>query len=76
MTLVAGVDSSSQSVKVVIRDADTGAWVREARAPHPEGTRVDPAAWWSALQLAFDSDSGALDPSRGSNKCAVKMSPS
>ena len=60
MTLVAGVDSSTQSVKVVIRDADTGAWVREARAPHPEGTSVDPAAWWSALQLAIDSDSGGL----------------
>ena len=60
MTLVAGVDSSTQSVKVVIRDADTGAWVREARAPHPEGTSVDPAAWWSALQLAFDSDFGGL----------------
>ncbi|MSO28010.1 MAG: hypothetical protein EXQ60_08140 [Candidatus Nanopelagicales bacterium] len=42
MTLVAGVDSSTQSVKVVIRDADPGAWVREARAPHPEGTGVDP----------------------------------
>ena len=35
MTLVAGVDSSTQSCKVVIRDADTGALVREGRAVHP-----------------------------------------
>ena len=46
MTLVAGVDSSTQSCKVVIRDADTGALVRQGRAPHPDGTEVDPAAWW------------------------------
>ena len=44
MPLVAGVDSSTQSCKVVIRDADTGALVREGRAPHPDGTEVDPDA--------------------------------
>ena len=49
-SLVAGIDSSTQSVKVVVRDAYTGALVREARAPHPEGTEVDPRAWWSALE--------------------------
>ena len=58
MPLVAGVDSSTQSVKVVVRDADTGALVREARAPHPDGTEVDPAAWLTALDRAFD---GMLD---------------
>ena len=52
MTLVAGVDSSTQSVKVVVRDAQTGAWVREGRASHPEGTEVDPTAWWHALTNA------------------------
>ena len=52
MTLVAGVDSSTQSVKVVVRDARTGAWVREGRAAHPEGTEVDPNAWWHALTRA------------------------
>jgi xylulokinase len=50
--LVAGVDSSTQSVKVVVRDAATGAAVREGRAPHPDGTEVDPRAWWAALQEA------------------------
>ena len=54
MPLVAGVDSSTQSVKVVVRDAETGAWIREARASHPDGTSVDPAAWVSALDLAMD----------------------
>jgi xylulokinase len=60
MTLVAGVDSSTQSCKVVIRDAQTGAVVRTGRAPHPEGTEVDPEAWWIALQAALN-DAGGLD---------------
>ena len=42
MPLVAGVDSSTQSCKVVIRDAATGALVRSGRAAHPDGTEVDP----------------------------------
>ncbi|MFA7324593.1 MAG: xylulokinase [Candidatus Nanopelagicales bacterium] len=58
MSLVAGVDSSTQSVKVVVRDADSGRLVREGRAAHPEGTEVDPAAWWRALSRALD---GLLD---------------
>ena len=31
MSLVAGIDSSTQSCKVVIRDADSGELVREGR---------------------------------------------
>ncbi len=60
MTLVAGVDSSTQSCKVVIRDAITGEPVREGRASHPDGTEVDPAAWWTALQEAI-AQAGGLD---------------
>jgi xylulokinase len=60
MTLVAGVDSSTQSCKVVIRDADTGALVRQGRATHPDGTEVDPQAWWEALQSAL-REAGGLD---------------
>jgi xylulokinase len=60
MTLVAGVDSSTQSCKVVIRDADTGALVRQGRATHPDGTEVDPQAWWDALQSAV-AEAGGLD---------------
>ncbi len=59
MTLVAGVDSSTQSCKVVIRDADTGALVRSGRATHPDGTEVDPQLWWEALHTAI-ADAGGL----------------
>src|SRR6187402_577426 len=60
MTLVAGVDSSTQSCKVVVRDLDTGAVVRSGRAGHPDGTSVDPAHWWTALLEAI-SDAGGLE---------------
>ncbi len=52
MTLVAGVDSSTQSTKIVVVDADTGDIVREGRAPHPDGTQCPPAAWWQAFEQA------------------------
>ena len=60
MARVAGVDSSTQSCKVVIRDADSGEIVATGRASHPEGTEVDPAAWWDAL-LAAIADAGGLE---------------
>jgi len=60
MTLVAGVDSSTQSCKVVVRDVESGAVVRFGRAAHPDGTEVDPAAWWTALQQAI-AEAGGLD---------------
>ena len=60
MPLVAGVDSSTQSCKVVIVDADSGGLVRSGRAAHPDGTAVPPAAWWSALQEAI-AGAGGLD---------------
>ena len=58
--LVAGVDSSTQSVKIVIREANTGELVREGRAAHPDGTEIDPALWRSALDTAI-SNAGGLD---------------
>jgi len=61
MALVMGVDSSTQSCKVVIVDAQTGAIVREGRAPHPDGTSVDPDAWWTALQQAIAEAGGLAD---------------
>jgi xylulokinase len=61
MTLVAGVDSSTQSVKVVVRDAETGVLVRAGRAAHPDGTEVDPAYWWSALSAALKEAGGLED---------------
>lgn len=52
--LVAGVDSSTQSCKVLLCDADDGTVVGSGSAPHPDGTECDPAAWWDALQAAGD----------------------
>ncbi|MGU3438389.1 xylulokinase [Actinomycetes bacterium M1A6_2h] len=60
MALVAGVDSSTQSCKVVVRDADSGELVRSGRAPHPDGTEVDPRRWLDALHTAVD-DAGGID---------------
>jgi xylulokinase len=51
-TLVAGVDSSTQSTKVVVCDAETGQIVRSGRAPHPDGTSVHPDRWWEAYRSA------------------------
>lgn len=62
-TLVAGVDSSTQSCKVVVRDAETGALVRFGSAPHPDGTEVDPAAWWEAFGAAVAAAGGLDDVS-------------
>ncbi|MFW0796900.1 FGGY family carbohydrate kinase [Gordonia sp. CPCC 205515] len=60
MTLVAGVDSSTQSCKVMICDAHDGTVVRSGTAPHPGGTEVNPDHWWTALQQAI-SYAGGLD---------------
>ena len=60
MTFVAGIDSSTQSCKVLICDADTGEVTREGRAPHPDGTETDPTAWESAASSAIAA-AGGLD---------------
>lgn len=61
MPLVAGVDSSTQSCKVVICDLETGALVRHGRAPHPDSTEVHPDIWWSALSQAVEAAGGIDD---------------
>jgi xylulokinase len=58
--LVAGVDSSTQSCKVVVVEAETGRIVREGRAPHPDGTEVAVDAWERALHEA-SAAAGGLD---------------
>lgn len=60
MTLVAGVDSSTQGCKVTVRDLETGARVREGKAAHPPATIVHPQAWWDAM-LAAVAGAGGLD---------------
>lgn len=61
MTLVAGVDSSTQSCKVVVVDADDGRVVRSGQAPHPDGTEVDPRHWWDAMTAAIEEAGGLHD---------------
>ncbi|MCU1582690.1 MAG: xylulokinase [Microbacteriaceae bacterium] len=63
MTLVAGIDSSTQSCKVVIRDLATGAVLRSGRATHPEGTEIDPLKWWEAMLAAIAATGGLIDVS-------------
>ncbi|MBR7744741.1 xylulokinase [Phycicoccus sp. BSK3Z-2] len=58
-TLVAGVDTSTQSCKVVVCDAETGEVVRLGRGTHPDATEVDPAHWWRAFEEA--TSGGLLD---------------
>src|ERR1700692_1115679 len=59
--LVAGVDSSTQSTKVVLCQADDGSVVGQAAAPHPDGTECDPELWWQALTQAGDGLLGRAD---------------
>jgi len=56
MAIVAGIDSSTTRTRIVACDADTGAVLRDGKAPHPlpEGadgrtTEVDPQAWLHSL---------------------------
>ena len=58
--LVAGVDTSTQSCKVRVTDALTGQTVRFGSAKHPDGTSVNPDAWWDAFQEAA-AQAGGLD---------------
>lgn len=60
LALVAGIDSSTQSCKVFVRDADSGDLVRSGRASHPDGTEIDPAEWSRALDAAI-TDAGGID---------------
>jgi xylulokinase len=56
LPIVMGVDSSTQSTKVELRDADTGTLVGEGRASHPATSpprsEQQPDAWWDALMQA------------------------
>lgn len=49
-----GIDSSTQSTKAVLVDADDGTVVEQRTAPHPPGTEVDPRAWLTAVDAATD----------------------
>lgn len=63
MILVAGVDSSTQSCKVVIREVETGKILRTGSAKHPDGSEVNPSYWLTALHQAIDAAGGIEDVS-------------
>ena len=50
--IVLGVDSSTQSTKVVAVDLESGTVVSEGRATHTGADTQDPTDWWSALETA------------------------
>ncbi|MEU6573510.1 xylulokinase [Streptomyces sp. NPDC046805] len=55
--LVVGVDTSTQSTKVLVVDAATGQVVASGRAPHTvssgAGRESDPRQWWDAFREAL-----------------------
>jgi xylulokinase len=59
LPVVAGVDTSTQSCKVELRDADDGTLLGSGTAPHPPAfapsSEQDPAAWWQALRTALSA---------------------
>lgn len=59
--LVAGVDTSTQSCKVRVTNAETGELVRFGQAKHPNGSTVDPQAWWDAFVAASEQAGGLAD---------------
>ncbi len=66
MPLVAGVDCSTQSTKVLVVDLDTGDVVASGRAEHVvEGTggarETHPTVWWEALRDALEETGGASE---------------
>jgi xylulokinase len=55
--IVLGVDSSTQSTKVLAVDVDSGAVLASGQAPHTvssgAGRETDPEVWWAALREAL-----------------------
>lgn len=59
MPVIAGIDSSTQSTKVVLHDADDFTVLGVGSVPHPPTqppvSEQDPQDWWNALVRAFDA---------------------
>ncbi|MGH2534349.1 MAG: xylulokinase [Thermomicrobiales bacterium] len=51
--VVLGIDSSTQSTKVVAVDVETGQIASEGRAPHSGANTQHPDEWWDALRIAI-----------------------
>ncbi len=69
MASVVGIDSSTQSVKVELRELETGTVLSVGRAPHPTTTpprsEQDPDEWWRALGLAMARAAAEREDGRG-----------
>ena len=69
MPIVAGVDTSTQSTTVELRDADTGELLGSGRSAHsrthPPVSEQDPREWWRALKLALDQAVSSAAVGRG-----------
>ena len=59
--LIAGVDSSTQSVAEVIQVSNTRELVRQRWATHPDGTKVDPVHWVTGLNSGISKACGIKD---------------
>jgi sugar (pentulose or hexulose) kinase len=70
--LVAGVDSSTQSTRVLLGRAGDGAVTGQAAAPHPDGTECDPGRWWRALASAGP---GRLDRAAARSQAVRPIAP-
>ena len=68
MTVVAGVDSSTQSTTVVLKDGDSGELLGVGSAPHPPTfppvSEQSPDDWWAALVIAMGRarENGRIKP--------------
>ncbi len=76
MPFVAGVDSSTQSTKVEIRDLDSGEIVGSGSSPHPAVTppvsEQDPTSWWDAFETAWGEAVAEL-PGGPHELCAISV---
>lgn len=63
LDLIAGIDASTQSCKVIVRELASGAPVRAGQASVAGDPTIDPAVWWEALQTAIVRAGGLDDVS-------------
>jgi xylulokinase len=77
MAIVIGADSSTQSVKVEVRDAISGEVLATAKAAHPPTTppcsEQHPDAWWSALVSAMKEALDTLSDEQRSDVVALSI---
>ncbi|MCO1581057.1 xylulokinase [Crossiella sp. SN42] len=60
MAFTVGIDSSTQSTKALVVEAETGRVVAEGRAAHPDATEVDPSVWLAACRDALAEATAGL----------------